>query len=137
MWCIGQERICTVERSATNHEFKPMKIPNQRCAADETHKSRLNANTQAVLKCREVIDQVIGRSDASRASGARGASTGEYVSCAVFDVTVPKNVLASSSSSSQVPMAMRDKRRIRVTLNQDRICSAVQRRIMPRDDEHE
>ena len=62
-------------------------------------------------------------------------------SCAVFNVTVPKNVLADQAHqvlrSHQVPMAMRDKRRIRETLNQDRTCSAVQRRIMPRDDEHE
>ena len=34
-------------------------------------------------------------------------------------------------------MAMRGKRRFREELNLGRTCSAVQHRVMPRDDEHE
>ena len=64
-------------RGAHAHEDYP---EARRCAADEAHELRLNIkhveDTQAVLKYKRVIDQVIGRSDASRASGARGASTG-------------------------------------------------------------
>ena len=56
-------------------------------------------------------------------------------SCAVFNATVPNEECDGrlSSSSSQVPMAMRSKRRFRKELNLDRLavqCSAESCHVM-------